>query len=61
MLAQPLKLETPRSVEVVQVVRVVAARGHGNANDPIREVTQYWSPDGKLLAEYDSEVVRYEA
>lgn len=48
-----VRLETPREVDVVQVIRVVAARGRGVAGDPIREVTQYWSDDGELLAEHD--------
>lgn len=46
--------DTPRSVRVVRVVEVKAARGMGiDAEDPLRVVTQYWSPDGEFLAEND--------
>jgi hypothetical protein len=47
------RLETPREVSMVVVIRVVAARGYGTEADPIRLVTQYWSEDGELLAESD--------
>lgn len=48
-----LRLETPREVECVTVVRVRAVRGRGIDNDPVRTVTQYWATDGVLLAESD--------
>lgn len=44
--------ETPRSVEVIEVVKVTAIRGDG-INSPVRLVTQYWSEGGSLLAEDD--------
>lgn len=43
----------PRSVELVEVIRVVFTRGDGQ-NTVFREVTQYWSTDGTLLAEQDN-------
>lgn len=45
--------ETPRIVELLEVIHVVAARGKGIDNDPMREVHQYWSKQGELLAERD--------
>jgi hypothetical protein len=45
--------ETPRSVERISVIRVIAARGYGTDEDMVREVIQYWSDDGELLAERD--------
>lgn len=44
---------TPRSVEVVKLIQVCALRGAGVDGDPVREVVQYWSLDGKLVAERD--------
>lgn len=41
------------AVRVMVVVEVKAARGSGSAEDPVRVVTEYWSPDGKRLAEAD--------
>ncbi len=41
------------TAEVIQVIRTTCKRGHGNVSDPVRIVTQYWSLDGKLLAEDD--------
>lgn len=41
-------------VEVIEVVRTrLEKRGKGTNDDPIRRITQYWSPDGVLLAEVD--------
>lgn len=44
-----------KDVEVIEVVRTrLLRRGEGKAaDDPIRIITQYWSPDGELLAEVD--------
>lgn len=41
------------SVEVVEVVEVMAKVGRGVAGDPYRMVVQYWSHEGELLAERD--------
>lgn len=35
------------------IVTDLDLRGKGTTEDPIRRVTQYWSTDGKLLAEDD--------
>lgn len=48
-----LRLETPRRVERITAIKVIAARGRGILGDPIREVTQYWDFEGNLLAECD--------
>lgn len=41
-------------VELIQVVRTtLLRRGEGEKNDPIRRIEQFWSLDGKLLAEND--------
>lgn len=41
-----------RSARVVQVIETVSLRGDGS-DDPVREVRQYWSFEGELLAEKD--------
>lgn len=43
------------SAKVIQVIQTTAIRGKGSENDPCRIVIQYWSLDGKKLAENDSE------
>jgi hypothetical protein len=48
---------TPKSARIVRVIEVVAARGAGVINDPIRQVVQYWSFDGTLLAEDDPDAL----
>lgn len=48
-----IKKETPRSVELIEVIHIEAARGKGTDTDPVRIVHQYWSKDGFLLAEKD--------
>ncbi len=42
------------SAELIQVIRThLQTRGDGAKGSPDRTVTQYWSVDGKLLAEVD--------
>lgn len=48
-----LSYRTPRSARAVTVIETVAVRGAGYESDPVREVRQYWSMDGELLAEND--------
>lgn len=46
--------DTPSAAKVVRVIEVRALRGAGvDESDPVREVTQYWSFNGLLLAERD--------
>ncbi len=49
-------MPTPRGcdkAEVISVIKTVALKGAGTENYPCREVIQYWSLDGKLLADND--------
>lgn len=41
------------SAKVVQVIETKSTKGAGTESDLSRQVTQYWSLEGKLLAEYD--------
>lgn len=50
---EELTLETPSKAELIEVIHTVATRGKGVHGDPIRNVDQYWSKDGELLAEKD--------
>lgn len=45
---------TPSKVEVVEVIFVSTDRGDGTPENPHRSVSQYWSKDGRLLADSDS-------
>lgn len=58
MKARPLERCTPSSARIVQVIETVANRGLGIEGNPIRNVTQYWSLDGTLLAESDPIALR---
>lgn len=51
-MAKPIEPETTRSAEVISVIKTVSTRGNG-VDSVFREVIQYWSLDGKLLAESD--------
>lgn len=44
--------ETPSQVKLVEVIQTVCKRGNG-IDETVRNVFQYWSKDGKLLAEKD--------
>jgi hypothetical protein len=39
--------------KLIQVIVTDDRRGAGVERDPIRQVTQYWTPEGRLLAEVD--------
>lgn len=49
----PIRMQTPQSVRIIEVIEVRAARGAGTDADEVRIVKQYWSRDGDLLAEND--------
>lgn len=44
-----------RSAKIIQVIETKAERGLGVEKDPVREITQYWSLEGKFLAERDED------
>lgn len=48
-----MKADGTRKARSRWVIETVALRGDGAA-DPIREVTQFWTNEGRLLAEHDS-------
>ncbi len=45
--------EATTAAEVIQVIHTVSGRGQGTMEDTFRYVHQYWSLDGKKLAEHD--------
>ena len=47
-------MSTPTSVEMVEVIFVSTSRGDGTPANPTRSVLQYWSKDGRLLADTDT-------
>lgn len=42
------------SVNTVSVIQVILVTGDGSTADPFRNITQYWSTDGELLASRDA-------
>lgn len=44
----------PTPVRIIQVVETsLTVRGSGREGDPVRQIVQYWSLEGQLLAEAD--------
>lgn len=39
--------------KLIQVIETQTRRGTGTDGTAVREVTEYWSPEGRLLAEQD--------
>ena len=48
--------QTTRSARVIRVIETISIRGKGDEGNVVREVTQYWSLDGRALAEHDPTV-----
>ena len=48
------------SARIIPVIETTALRGRGTEDDTCRLVRQYWSLDGKLLAENDSGIKEME-
>ncbi len=48
-----LRLTGTGSAEVIQVIKTVTKTGNGTREDMNRFLTQYWSLDGELLAQFD--------
>lgn len=43
-----------QSIQMIQVISIVVWRGaEGDEDNPLRPVYQYWSTDGRFLAEHD--------
>ncbi|MFS0857318.1 hypothetical protein [Paenibacillus taichungensis] len=38
---------------ITEVIKLVVNKGAGTDKDPLREVTQYWEKNGKMIAEID--------
>ncbi|MEK5109862.1 hypothetical protein MHI57_24685 [Cytobacillus sp. FSL K6-0129] len=49
---KPVEPETTRRARIIEVIETVSIRGNG-VDTILREVTQYWSKEGVLLAESD--------
>ena len=43
----------PMGARVIEVIETYLERRGDGVKDPVRIITQYWSRDGKLLAEVD--------
>lgn len=52
-MKQNIERETPRTVELIEVIHTASVRGAGTEKSPVRVVHQYWSKSGELLAEKD--------
>jgi len=39
--------------KLIQVIQTESMRGKGEGESPLRRVTEYWSLEGELLAEFD--------
>lgn len=52
-MKKSIEMQTPLQVETIPVIHVLSRRGDGTNKNPVRHVHQYWSPEGKLLAEKD--------
>lgn len=40
-------------IKVIPIIEAKIVTGSGKEEDPVRQVTQYWSLDGKLLFTFD--------
>lgn len=38
------------SAKIIEVIQTITLEGKGTLEDPCREVTRYWTKEGKLLS-----------
>jgi hypothetical protein len=50
---EKMKHEGTMAAKVIQVIETKALRGEGVEGDPVRDILQYWTLDGRLIAEWD--------
>lgn len=43
------------SARVIEVLEITSIVGEGTKHEPVRQVVEYFSPEGKLLARHDAE------
>jgi len=54
ILTAQFEYSPERKVEIIKIIRTTLTKyGAGTEKDPIREIEQFWSLDGKLLWEND--------
>lgn len=51
--SSPVRPRGTDSAKIIKVIETKSLRGKGTTDDPCRIVRQYWSFNGKLLAEDD--------
>ena len=51
-MTKPIEPNATRNAKIIEVIETVSTRGNG-VDTIHREVIQYWSKDGVLLAEHD--------
>lgn len=51
-MRKPVEPETTRKARIIEVIETISIRGNG-VDTVLREVIQYWSKGGELLAEND--------
>lgn len=51
-LEKPINRGT-ESAKVIEVIKTITVIGEGTTENMVRPLHQYWSLEGKLLAEYD--------
>ena len=47
------RLTNVNSVRTIQVIEVISIVGAGTKDDPIREIMEYYSPTGRILARHN--------
>jgi Fe2+ transport system protein B len=51
-MRKPIEPEVTRMAKIIEVIETVSTRGNG-VDTVHRQVIQYWTKEGKLLAEHD--------
>lgn len=53
-MERQIEKEPPTLVEVATVIHVRTSRGDGSENNPVKGIVQFWTLDGELIAEAES-------
>lgn len=57
-MTKDIEIRGTKAARLIEVIRTIALKGNGTFENPYREVAQYWTKEGRLIAEEPAENIR---